>query len=479
MLNFEGLVDPTGVLLITRDPLRHAQLFSKFLSEKDSAGSYKNARIIQTGDARSLAAEEQNFVTEVMQAQQEAAQFYRQVRVKTTGEKRVLQVLDSLRGRESKRQRMTPSPVLSESDLMELEEFGGGNQHVMAPASIWSLLAQGKVVTAKEKKNLFIKDCAMLADANKFIPAHSKNDNRVRIATYNVHMWLDPHGGKAYEEIMKVIGIINADILVLQEVEMYDSKKIEDDFVKMGYQPGLFLNMYNEGGRQFGNMVVSKYPFARKSTTKYFTVDEQEWEKRGFIHAVIALPNKQEVSVYGTHLDVFDTTEKRRVGEIKELLELAQQEIDKNKHANVVLVGDFNAVRKKDYQYTVYGENLEAGDKNLVVGGKNLAVGDKRVWDLLVADNALRKELVTSTDALELVGKQGFADSFARAAFAGPKFTVWPGTVVDFLFLNKGWQLPVVGSYVYYSAASDHLPVIMDVAVGASGAQEEEKQAQE
>lgn len=63
------LKDPMGILLITRDPLKHAELFSNFLAN--------NGRIINIEDARSL--KEADF-EEVIKNQAEAAEFYRNVR---------------------------------------------------------------------------------------------------------------------------------------------------------------------------------------------------------------------------------------------------------------------------------------------------------------------------------------------------------------------------------------------------------------
>ena len=67
--------DPTGVLLITRDPLHHAELFSKFLA--------KNAKIIQVGDMSNLSKEEKEFAQKVSKSQIDVAKLYQAVRVLT------------------------------------------------------------------------------------------------------------------------------------------------------------------------------------------------------------------------------------------------------------------------------------------------------------------------------------------------------------------------------------------------------------
>jgi len=70
---YKGLTDPTGVILITRDPLRHAELFAKYISE--------NGRIIQQGDPSNLTEEERRFAEDVKKSQTEAEEFYKAIRV--------------------------------------------------------------------------------------------------------------------------------------------------------------------------------------------------------------------------------------------------------------------------------------------------------------------------------------------------------------------------------------------------------------
>lgn len=69
------LKDPAGIILITRDPLLHAQFFSQYLAE--------NGRILQKGDESNLTPEEINFAHEALKSQQEAAQFYENLRTIT------------------------------------------------------------------------------------------------------------------------------------------------------------------------------------------------------------------------------------------------------------------------------------------------------------------------------------------------------------------------------------------------------------
>lgn len=71
----QAVKDLTGVLLITRDPLHHAELFSIFLAD--------NGRIIQRGDDSTLTDEEKKFFETIQESQRKAAKFYRAVRIIT------------------------------------------------------------------------------------------------------------------------------------------------------------------------------------------------------------------------------------------------------------------------------------------------------------------------------------------------------------------------------------------------------------
>ena len=70
-----SIKDQTGVILITRDPLRHAELFSNFLAE--------NGHIIQQGNVGDLSDKEREFIANIKPAQKEAAQFYKAFRTIT------------------------------------------------------------------------------------------------------------------------------------------------------------------------------------------------------------------------------------------------------------------------------------------------------------------------------------------------------------------------------------------------------------
>lgn len=305
-------------------------------------------------------------------------------------------------------------------------------------ASVWEARAQGKEVSRRDMLDTFVADCKRYAADNYKIPTHNKNDQSVRIATYNVHMWRDPYGANNFDGIMATIKATHADIMLLQEVTLFNKTAIERALRDAGYRYIVFGKTIDNVQRPCGNMIISKYPFTQKPTVKIFDADARAgYEKRCFIKTDIALPQNNTITLYGTHLDVWDATESKRTEEIVELTRDA-----KHQSGNILIGADFNAVRSQDYQYQVQ---------------------NKSVWDLLNTNHKKRTGIPVPTTALTHLEQAGFIDTFMRAGNPSPRFTVWSGTVVDFLYLNKQWNLPMLGSYVYYSTASDHMPVIMDL----------------
>jgi hypothetical protein len=197
--------------------------------------------------------------------------------------------------------------------------------------TIWTLIAQGFPMTADQKRKLFVQDCRNLARLNTDIPAHAKNDATVRIATYNLHDWKDPVSFLPNKKaMMDVIAALQADILVLQEVVLYDNT-VMDDFKAMGYAYAAFCAKQIRGKVQIGNLILSKYPFTKKPYRHFYTVDKGNKEKMNFINVSVALPYGRTVSVYGTYLMWGVYPEEQRVQELQELLKAVKADPCPNK----------------------------------------------------------------------------------------------------------------------------------------------------
>lgn len=302
------------------------------------------------------------------------------------------------------------------------------------PSSIWAKIID-REIPRRARIGSFVNDCCAMQKENERIPRHEKNDSTVRIATYNVHGWHNPYGWDRrcynHNKIASVMNSMNADVLVVQEVGSETDLK---QFEVWGYSHRL----ESVCGQ---NAILSKYPLKMVSNSIFEgDVHRGRMQARSLMHVEVTLPNNKVVSLYGTHLDVYDATENVRLGEIEEIVKKADADINCNK----VVLADFNAVRRSDYQYSINGH---------------------LVWDILNRSEKQRTKVETQTRALETLEQGGFRDCFAHANIAAPKFSVWSGTLIDFIYLDKKWQLPVTGCYALYSKESDHIPIIMDVCV--------------
>lgn len=348
----------------------------------------------------------------------------------------------------------------------------------------WDTLRSGKQVASRNQKIAWYQeDCNnnINQNHNLTIPHHQKNDETVRVVTYNVHFWADPKSNPNFDAILQVIQELNADILILQEVfwgpawsnRGMTRDQIKEAFKALGYKNFLFGQAATLANAPFGNVIISKYPLLPQFLDKAFVYSAKPArceEERCFVKAVIKLPNDKSMTVYGTHLDVYDETGKVRHHQIEELLEnmknfryhsalgLRMQAesgfpspIPVDYPCNIVIAADFNEVRRQDCSYGVFSS--------------------VPVWNLIAQDFKTRNPgLDIPLNVAASLARENFSDCFTlmlkdQASHYMPRFTTWNGTCIDFIYLSQNWQLPIEWCGVKYTAASDHLPVIMDVRV--------------
>lgn len=262
-----------------------------------------------------------------------------------------------------------------------------------------------------EFKKLINRICLQHTKKEIAIPQKT-HKSIIRVATYNVHCWRGPEKGLSdriggsFSAIFDTIKQTQADILVLQEVELRSSQTYKV-FASLGYKYSAFVGGPNAHST-FGNMILSKLPFAQSPIKKNFSYGGSH--KRAFVKVEIDLSTygKKNLVIYGTHFD--DQDRRLRILEAQELISNAQH-YDHGK--NVIIAADFNEQ-----------------------GGA----------------------------AIKLLASQGFINNFDLAGIGQPKFTHWSNTVIDGLYAQrKNWNLWIDGAYILYSGASDHVPVIMDI----------------
>ncbi|MGE0206273.1 MAG: endonuclease/exonuclease/phosphatase family protein [Candidatus Babeliales bacterium] len=323
-------------------------------------------------------------------------------------------------------------------------------QHQTMPIhQLWHKIAHQEKPTAinrQEKLDLFEKTIQAALNENNKIP--KKKNDIFRILSYNVHFLKDSNNKPSEHTILHSIEKINPDVAVLQELYVEDSNAFEHNTTalqkklkKLGYQTILGCKTYKnqafKAGDWFGNVIISKIKPQKSKSVSFESQLKERGEERCYIYTQLMIPQlEQPLEIIGTHLEVSDPTEEYRLAQIKEILAFPFCT------KNVLIAADFNAVRKQDYDYTI---NKQSG------------------WDLVIQENKAALNRTTPTLVLDELHNKKYTDSFSQLGWHGPHFTTWSGTSIDFIMLAPTWHLPLAGSYVYYSNASDHLPIIMDI----------------
>ncbi|AYV84130.1 MAG: exodeoxyribonuclease III [Hyperionvirus sp.] len=275
-----------------------------------------------------------------------------------------------------------------------------------------------------------------------------------RLGTYNIHYFTDVwERENTYTKILADVAAINADIIILEEIIIggdvkikeglhVDVSKIYDDLAKIGYPKTVICNTvpswYNA---MYGNMLAIKdnlitkcgadllckkydetiYTFKKSTTTTTVSgLHEGTTETRCYVY--VKVPYKESVlHIYGTHSDV--ASEDTRLAQITYIVNQIKTNHTAKNDISFVL-GDFNTIDRA--QYTSNPE---------------------------IINNPF---LATSGKLIAYLKEHGFIDLFEPDP---PQMTTWNNTRVDFIFCNK--KLTNYTKNVYYTKASDHLPIFI------------------
>jgi endonuclease/exonuclease/phosphatase family metal-dependent hydrolase len=241
--------------------------------------------------------------------------------------------------------------------------------------------------------------------------------------TYNVHGFMNIKFVNKFENIVEIIKLVDPDVLVLEEVYIYNKKRIctTEQLVEQMEKIGLIYNLFSNGiNAIFSKYEINGYPFNLGKDPI-----------RGVNRSAIICRIK-DFLVIGTHLDVFDESGKTR----KEQMNLILQTIKKYQKEDyenyrIIITGDFNSLKKSDYNTNEW---------------KNIIDEDKK------------RNVDTVEDVVPLLEKSNYIDSFDHCK-KSIKVSVWSNRRVDYIF---GKNIDFVNSYVYKSTVSDHYPIYAD-----------------
>jgi endonuclease/exonuclease/phosphatase family metal-dependent hydrolase len=257
-----------------------------------------------------------------------------------------------------------------------------------------------------------------------------KHESDIRVMTYNVHGFSDSFKNKKLNEILNVIREIDPDILALEEVFVYKrNEMITDSILKAKlHSIGLIYCAFSNNGV---NAVFSKHPFAF-SEIDLGRDHKYKIPRNALVCRFVSKQNdKLNGTVFvGTHLDVFNETGTLR--SIQMNIILNKLETNKDDHKNkFIVVGDFNSLRRPDYNDEEW-KHIEDVDK--------------------------KRGVKTITDAVPIIEKNNFIDSFAYCNVP-INVSVWSKRRVDYIY---GKNIKFHKSAVYKKTFSDHYPIYAD-----------------
>lgn len=165
--------------------------------------------------------------------------------------------------------------------------------------------------------------------------------SELKILTYNIHFCNPPDkpGVCDIQGIADVINDINADIIMLQEVDVrtgfnncfLDQAEEIAKLTKLNYQ---YFTERTRGRGFFGNVIMSKYPL--KNPQKHYLVKFQpDYQQRILATIIVDLPGVDSVMVCSTHMEAF--SRENRHAQLDEILNILTPVT-----MPVIIGGDFN-----------------------------------------------------------------------------------------------------------------------------------------
>lgn len=237
---------------------------------------------------------------------------------------------------------------------------------------------------------------------NQHIPASAPAEG-MRIVTWNLHYFRDGFDKKStLNEILWDVKEMGADVYLFEEVHMDTSKPDRHAFDSGLTALGYrWQHVRGAPGSILGQMIASRFPL---SNLGYLELGYQ----RIMIEAELALENNGKLALFAGHWQNADN--KAREMQARMTID----HIKRNGSASFIFGADFNAVY--------------------------------------------------SSEAIQTLASSGLLkNSFDVLQWQHPNVTCWSGREIDFIWVSNEIEKHVVGTYLYYTLSSDHLPIIMDL----------------
>lgn len=251
------------------------------------------------------------------------------------------------------------------------------------------------------------------------LPARSTSS--LRLVTFNVHEFRSTEGEDSFRSFLATLRNLDPQIVGLQEVDL---GKLDEIKASLGPQ---YSVTHCAAGRhsnvQTGNVLITSLQIESTRSEMLPSYSDE----RCAIYSTIQIPetsHRLQVSV--THLDNSDPITRR--DELKVIRDSLGSE-------NAVIMGDFNAVHPE-------ATNIKS----------------------IVAEDRQQKRPETSFVEMQYLRKAGFIDSALAGGISMPLSTCWSGRTVDFIIASTMRNFTIVNHFTVPSVASDHIPVVAELA---------------
>ncbi|WP_230981479.1 endonuclease/exonuclease/phosphatase family protein [Echinicola salinicaeni] len=173
-----------------------------------------------------------------------------------------------------------------------------------------------------------------------------KSTKEITVLSYNIHHSNPPSKPDLIdlEAVAKVIKESNADIVGLQEVDVYTERSGSDLHMaeKLGELAGYDYYYFSKGidykEGEYGTAILSKYPLSNEKTIKL--PKEEGTEQRTLSLVTVSLTEESKIYFGNTHMDF--TSESNGLAQAKFITKYFDESTDNEIPA--IVVGDFNAV---------------------------------------------------------------------------------------------------------------------------------------
>jgi endonuclease/exonuclease/phosphatase family metal-dependent hydrolase len=259
------------------------------------------------------------------------------------------------------------------------------------------------------------------------------NSANLMITSYNVNFFSAQNKDKNLEKnvqfclkrFLKFCKKTASDIILVQEALF--NKNIISIFKNEGYNT-YFCITYKIGQYYVGNMILIRNNIIIQKISREFNIFSYKKSKKCIINVIIEYQNTT-ISIYNINLNFWDNTEISRLEQINKLLDTLKMD----KSPNILIGGDFNALKKSDY------------------------LKEERF--------ALKKYYSAYTDnpfkEIDLFIKNDFID----CAINNIMPTVWNKQRVDFLFVNRDFFFDILNYSTHTISGSDHFPISIEIGI--------------